>query len=102
MIIEEIPSSSGQKNTPGFIELHELKWMAPTLPWRKVPMLRELLSPRYSVFHSRLTLDRKGEEIRQQLSVPSRALQFVLRRLETTLRERLDITFWTDGRQPFP
>jgi hypothetical protein len=32
MIIEEIAFSSGQKNTPGFIELHELRWMAPTLP----------------------------------------------------------------------
>jgi hypothetical protein len=30
MIIEENPSSSGQKNTPGFIELHERRWMAPT------------------------------------------------------------------------
>jgi hypothetical protein len=32
MIIEEIASSSGQKNTPGFIELHELRWMVHTLP----------------------------------------------------------------------
>ncbi len=57
MIIEGIPSSSGQKNTPESIELHGLRWMAPTSPWRKAPIPRELSSPRSSLFHSSLALD---------------------------------------------
>jgi hypothetical protein len=49
MIIERSLSSSGQKNTPEFIELHERRWMAPIFRWRKALIARELPNPRSSV-----------------------------------------------------
>jgi len=62
MIIEGSPSSSGQKNTPGSIEPHELKWMAPTLRWRKALIPRELPNPRSSVFNFSLNDGREPEK----------------------------------------
>jgi hypothetical protein len=59
MIIEGSLSSSGQKNTPGFIELHELRWMGPTLRWRKALIPRELPNLHSSVFNFSLN-DRGG------------------------------------------
>ena len=61
MIIEGSPSSSGQKNTPGFIELHKLRRMAPTLRWRKLLIASELPNPRCSIFDCSLD-DRRGLE----------------------------------------
>jgi hypothetical protein len=75
MIIEGGPSSSGQKNTPGFIELHELRWMAPTLRWRKPLIPRESPNRRFSVFNFSLN-DGRGAEVvcREDAALPKRPI----------------------------
>jgi hypothetical protein len=50
MIIEGSPSSSGQKNTRGFIERPELRRTGSTSRWSKAHIRRELPNPRSLLF----------------------------------------------------